>query len=132
VRVSFWPEVPGGGGVVGGAVWCIRARMGGARPVRGERSDRPLPEFYAKAVTDTDVDPIAAPENRHHSGNIPVPWLLMRGRVRPTVAIPGFRSVVTLHSVPSPMRTSTARSTVCEKPPASLIDVKAAAHDGDQ
>src|SRR4030081_3392227 len=40
----------------------IEARMGGAAAVRGEALREALPDFYAKAVTDPDVDPIATPK----------------------------------------------------------------------
>jgi len=40
----------------------LEARMGGATALRAEALREALPDFYARAVVDTEVDPIAPPE----------------------------------------------------------------------
>src|SRR5271165_68052 len=40
----------------------LEARMGGAGALRAEALREALPDFYAQAIVDTEVDPIAAPE----------------------------------------------------------------------
>ncbi|HEV3367819.1 MAG TPA: trigger factor family protein, partial [Acidimicrobiales bacterium] len=40
----------------------LEARMGGAGALRSEALRESLPDFYARAVVDAEVDPIAAPE----------------------------------------------------------------------
>ena len=40
----------------------LEARIGGAGALRAEALREALPDFYARAVADTDVDPITAPE----------------------------------------------------------------------
>src|ERR1700728_2073256 len=40
----------------------LEARMGGSAALRGEALREALPDFYARAVTDTDLDTIAPPE----------------------------------------------------------------------
>src|SRR5271167_1032920 len=47
----------------------IEARMGGATALRGEAIREALPDFYAQAVTDTEVDPIDRPEIDITSGD---------------------------------------------------------------
>jgi trigger factor len=39
----------------------LEARMGGAGALRSEALRESLPDFYARAVVDAEVDPIAAP-----------------------------------------------------------------------
>ena len=70
----------------------IEARMGGAAALRGEALREALPDFYAQAVTDTEVDPIDQPEIDITSGDEsgPVSFDAVV-EVRPTVAIPGYR-----------------------------------------
>src|SRR3974377_1563151 len=40
----------------------LEARMGGAGALRAEALRESLPDFYARAVVDTELDPIAQPE----------------------------------------------------------------------
>src|ERR1700727_3220449 len=40
----------------------LEARMGGANALRAEALREALPDFYAQAVVDTELDPIAQPE----------------------------------------------------------------------
>jgi trigger factor len=73
----------------------IEARMGGATALRGEALREALPEFYARAVSDTAVDPIDRPEIDITSGDDsgPVSFDAVV-EVRPTVSIAGYRGLV--------------------------------------
>ncbi len=112
----------------------IEARMGGASAVRGEALREALPDFYARAVTDTEVDPIAAPEiditSGNDSGGVAFDAVV---EVRPTVAIPGYRGlVVTLPSLDVPEEDITSQIDRLRATSGELIDVKRPARDGDQ
>jgi trigger factor len=112
----------------------IEARMGGATAVRGEALREALPDFYAKAVTDTEVDPIAAPEIDITSGNdagaVAFDAVV---EVRPTVAIPGYQGlVVTLPSLEVPEEDIASQIDRLRATSGELIDVKRPARDGDQ
>jgi trigger factor len=69
----------------------LEARMGGAAALRSEAIRESLPDFYAQAVIDSDLDPITSPEIDITSGedggavsfNATV-------QVRPLVSIPGY------------------------------------------
>jgi trigger factor len=79
----------------------IEARMGGATALRGEALREALPGFYARAVSDTEVDPIDQPEiditSGDESGAVSFDAVV---QVRPTVAVPGYRGLsVTLPSL---------------------------------
>lgn len=68
----------------------LEARIG-PEAVRGEALQDALPEFYAKALRDSDIDPIAAPEiditGGRETGPISFDALV---EVRPTVSIAGY------------------------------------------
>jgi trigger factor len=69
----------------------LEARMGGSGSLRSEALRDALPEFYARAVADTELDPIAPPEieitDGEESGALTFDALV---QVRPTLAIPGY------------------------------------------
>jgi trigger factor len=73
----------------------LEARLGGAEVLRQQAISDALPDLYARAVVDTEVDPIAAPEiditSGEESGPVTFDALV---EVRPTVAIPGYRGLV--------------------------------------
>src|SRR5580698_10593972 len=73
----------------------IEARMGGAAALRGEALREALPEFYARAVTDTEVDPIDQPDiditSGDDAGAVSFDAVVM---VRPVVSIPGYQGLV--------------------------------------
>jgi trigger factor len=79
----------------------LEARMGGAAALRGEALREALPDFYAQAVVDADVDPIAPPEiditAGEESGALAFDAVV---EVRPTVSIPGYNGLRV--TVPSP------------------------------
>jgi trigger factor len=112
----------------------IEARMGGASAVRGEALREALPDFYAKAVTDTEVDPIAAPEiditSGNDSGAVAFDAVV---EVRPTVAIPGYQGlVVTLPSLVVPEEDIASQIDRLRATSGELVDVKRPAQNGDQ
>ncbi len=65
--------------------------MGGAGALRAEALRESLPDFYARAVVDSEIDPIASPEiditSGEDSGAISFDAVV---QVRPTVSIPGY------------------------------------------
>src|SRR5580693_4168554 len=69
----------------------LEARMGGAGALRAEALRESLPDFYAQAVTDTELDPIAQPEiditSGEDGGAVTFDAVV---QVRPLVAIPGY------------------------------------------
>jgi trigger factor len=69
----------------------LEARMGGAGALRAEALRESLPDFYARAVVDTELDPIARPEiditGGEDGGAVSFDAVV---QVRPVVAIPGY------------------------------------------
>jgi trigger factor len=69
----------------------LEARMGGAGALRAEALRESLPDFYARAVADTELDPIAQPEidvkSGEDGGAVSFDAVV---QVRPLVAIPGY------------------------------------------
>jgi trigger factor len=78
----------------------LEARLGGAGSLRAEALREALPEFYAQAVADTEVDPISPPDIDITAGEEggPVAFDAVV-QVRPIVAIPGYAGLTV--SVPS-------------------------------
>jgi trigger factor len=69
----------------------LEARLGGATALRQQALSDALPDLYARAVVDTEVDPIAAPEIDIKSGEDggPVTFDAVV-EIRPTVSIAGY------------------------------------------
>ncbi len=69
----------------------LEARMGGAGALRAEALRESLPDFYARAIVDTELDPIAQPEiditGGEDGGAVSFDAVV---QVRPLVAIPGY------------------------------------------
>jgi trigger factor len=69
----------------------LEARLGGAGALRAEALREALPDFYARAVVDTELDPIAQPEiditGGEDRGAVSFDAVV---QVRPVVAIPGY------------------------------------------
>jgi trigger factor len=65
--------------------------MGGAGALRAEALRESLPDFYARAVVDSEIDPIASPEiditAGEQSGGVSFDAVV---QVRPVVSIPGY------------------------------------------
>jgi trigger factor len=69
----------------------LEARMGGATALRAEALRESLPDFYAQAIVDTELDPIAQPEIDIKSGEDGgVVAFDAVVQVRPLVNIPGY------------------------------------------
>ena len=96
----------------------LEARMGGAGALRAEALREALPDFYAQAVVDTEVDPIAQPEiditggedERRRVASTP------SSRCGPLVAIPGYDGLqVTLPGLDVTDEEVQPRSTGCAR-----------------
>ena len=79
----------------------LEARMGGAGALRAEALREALPDFYARAVIDSEIDPIASPDiditSGEDGGAISFDAVV---QVRPTVSIPGYAGLqVTLPGI---------------------------------
>ena len=73
----------------------LEARMGGAEALRQQAISDALPDLYARAVVDTEVDPIAAPEIDITSGEAGGPLTFdALVEVRPTVSVVGYAGLV--------------------------------------
>ncbi len=112
----------------------IEARMGGATALRGEALREALPDFYAQAVSDTEVDPIDQPEiditSGDESGPVSFDAVVL---VRPTVGIPGYQGlVVTLPSLDVTDEEVAAQIDRLRATSGELVEVSRPAQDGDQ
>jgi trigger factor len=69
----------------------LEARMGGAGALRAEALRESLPDFYARAVVDSEIDPIASPEiditSGEDGGAVSFDAVV---QVRPHVSLPGY------------------------------------------
>src|ERR1700723_4578699 len=69
----------------------LEARLGGAGALRAEALRESLPDFYARAVVDSEIDPIASPEiditAGEESGGVSFDAVV---QVRPVVSLPGY------------------------------------------
>ena len=112
----------------------IEARMGGAVALRGEALREALPDFYARAVSDTEVDPIDKPEIDIISGDESGPVAFDAVvEVRPTVTIPGYRGlVVTLPALEVPDEDVTAQIDRLRATSGELVEVSRPVQTGDQ
>ena len=73
----------------------LEARLGGAEALRQQAISDALPDLYARAVVDTEVDPIAAPEIDITSGEEGGPLTFdALVEVRPTVSVAGYGGLV--------------------------------------
>jgi trigger factor len=73
----------------------LEARLGGAEALRQQAISDALPDLYARAVVDTEVDPIAAPEIDITSGETEGPLTFdALVEVRPTVSVAGYGGLV--------------------------------------
>lgn len=72
----------------------LEARLGGATALRQQAISDVLPDLYARAVSDTELDPIAAPEFDLTSGEETGPLTFdVVVEVRPTVSLPGYQGL---------------------------------------
>ncbi|MGD0253986.1 MAG: trigger factor [Acidimicrobiales bacterium] len=72
----------------------LEARLGGASALRQKAISDALPDLYARAVSDTELDPITAPEIDVTSGEDAGPVTFDAVvEVRPTVSLPGYQGL---------------------------------------
>jgi trigger factor len=112
----------------------IEARMGGSAALRGEALREALPDFYARAVTDTEVDPIDQPDiditSGDESGPVSFDAVVL---VRPTVAIPGYQGlVVTVPTLEVSDEEVTAQIDRMRATSGELVEVGRPIQTGDQ
>jgi trigger factor len=112
----------------------IVARMGGAAALRGEALREALPDFYARAVTDTEVDPIDQPDiditAGDESGPVSFEAVVL---VRPSVSIPGYQGlVVTVPALDVPPEDITTQIDRLRATSGELVEIGRPARDGDQ
>jgi len=112
----------------------IEARMGGAAALRGEALREALPTFYARAVSDTEVDPIDQPEiditSGDDAGSVSFDAVVL---VRPTVAIPGYQGLaVTLPDLEVTDEEIDSQVDRLRSTSGELVEVTRPAVDGDQ
>ena len=73
----------------------LEARLGGAEALRQQAISDALPDLYARAVADTDVDPIAPPDiditSGSEGGAVTFDAVV---EVRPTVSVAGYQGLV--------------------------------------
>jgi trigger factor len=108
--------------------------MGGAVALRGEALREALPDFYARAVTDTEVDPIDQPDiditSGDESGPVSFEAVVL---VRPSVSIPGYQGlVVTVPALEVPPEEITAQIDRLRATSGELVEIGRPARDGDQ
>jgi trigger factor len=111
----------------------LEARMGGAVALRAEALREALPDFYAQAIADAEVDPIAPPEIDITAGEEDGPLTFdALVEVRPKVAIPGYGGLQV--TVPEPSATDAevdAQVDRLRETEAELVEVSRPAVDGD-
>ncbi len=111
----------------------LEARLGGASALRQQALSDALPDLYARAVVDTEVDPIAAPEIDIKSGEDggPVTFDAVV-EIRPTVSIAGYGGLqVTLPGIEVSDEEITAQVDRLRDQSGELTSVGRAARDGD-
>ena len=111
----------------------LEARIGGASALRQQALSDALPDLYARAVVDTELDPIAAPEIDIKSGEDggPVTFDAVV-EIRPTVSVAGYAGLqVTLPSLEATDEEVTAQIDRLREQSGELRAVGRAARDGD-
>jgi trigger factor len=111
----------------------LEARLGGAGALREQAINDALPDLYAQAVADTEVDPIAPPDiditSGEDGGAVTFDALV---EVRPTVSIAGYQGlVVTVPTVAVSDEEVDAQVTRLRDQSGELTPVGRPARDGD-
>ncbi len=111
----------------------LEARMGGAVALRSEALREAIPDFYARALVETEIDPISAPEidvtAGQEAGALTFDAVV---QVRPLVPIPGYAGLRV--TVPSPKVSEAevdAQLDRLRETDAELVEVGRPARDGD-
>ncbi|MDR3650269.1 MAG: trigger factor [Acidimicrobiales bacterium] len=111
----------------------LEARIGGASALRQQALSDALPDLYARAVVDTELDPIAAPEIDIKSGEDggPVTFDALV-EIRPTVSVAGYAGLeVTLPSIEATDEEVAAQIDRLREQSGELHAVDRAGRDGD-
>lgn len=111
----------------------LEARLGGAGSLRSEALREALPEFYARAIAETEVDPIAPPDiditAGEESGGVEFDAVV---QVRPSVAIPGYAGLqVTVPALSVPDDQVDAQVDRLREHDGELVEVTRKAKDKD-
>ncbi len=111
----------------------LEARLGGAAALRHQALEDALPDLYARAVTDTEVDPIAPPDIDITSGEDAGPVIFAATvEVRPSVTVPGYQGlVVTVPSVTASDEDVDRQVDRLREQSGELVEVGRPAVDGD-
>ena len=111
----------------------LEARMGGAVALRAEALREALPDFYAQAVSQTEIDPIAQPEiditGGEEVGAVSFDAVV---EIRPTVSVAGYQGLRA--TVPSPIVTEAdidAQIDRLRDNDGELVDVERPVQGGD-
>ena len=112
----------------------LETRMGGASVLRSEAIREVLPEYYSRAVSETETDPIDQPDidvtGGEESGPVSFEAVVL---VRPTVAIPGYRGlVVTMPTLEVTDEEVTAQVDRLRATSGELVEVTRPVLTGDQ
>ncbi len=111
----------------------LEARMGGAVALRTEALREVIPDFYARALAEVEIDPISAPEiditSGQEAGALAFDAVV---QVRPVVPVPGYAGLKV--TVPSPTvseKDVDAQVDRLRDTEAELVEVDRPARDGD-
>ncbi len=111
----------------------LEARMGGAVALRAEALREAIPDFYARALSEAEVDPISQPEIDITAGEESGPLAFDAVvEVRPVVGIPGYAGLAV--TIPAPAVTDAdldAQVDRMRETEAELVEVDRPAIDGD-
>jgi len=112
----------------------LEARMGGAAALRSEALREAIPDLYAQAIRDAEVDPITPPEidvtAGEESGAFAFDAVVS---VRPVVAIPGYAGLsITVPPLAVTEVEIDAQLDRLRETEAELVDVERPAADGDR
>ncbi|MHB1710232.1 MAG: trigger factor [Acidimicrobiales bacterium] len=112
----------------------IEARMGGATALRAEAIREALPDFYARALSETEIDPIDHPEiDITSEGDPGVVSFDAVVEVRPTVSIAGYQGlVVTIPALDVPEEEVTEHIDRLRSTSGELAEVDRQVRNGDQ
>jgi trigger factor len=111
----------------------LEARLGGATALRQQALSDALPDLYARAVVDTELDPIASPEIDIRSGEDEGPVTFDAVvEIRPTVSIAGYGGLqVTVPAIEVSDEEVGAQIDRLRDQSGELSSVGRAARDGD-
>ncbi len=111
----------------------LEARMGGAVALRSEALREAIPDFYARALAEAEIDPISTPEiditSGQEAGALAFDAVV---EVRPVVPVPGYGGLKV--TVPSPVVTDAEVDAQVDRlrdTDAELVEVDRPAREGD-